>query len=107
MSNQNLEALVSTLSAQVVQQGQQIAELQKQLADMQKATSCDFKIKNNEIFIKEEVIKSENFYINSDGNSGFSLTHNMNVKNNREPEGGDDVIFVDKLTAPPIKLRSY
>ncbi|EMI6367310.1 hypothetical protein RX533_003120 [Proteus mirabilis] len=41
MSNQNLEALVSTLSAQVVQQGQQIAELQKQLADMQKATSCD------------------------------------------------------------------
>ncbi|WP_395765770.1 hypothetical protein ACH194_07130 [Proteus mirabilis] len=41
MSNQNLEALVSTLSAQVVQQGQQIAELQKQLADMQKATSCE------------------------------------------------------------------
>ncbi|SPY93799.1 Uncharacterised protein [Proteus mirabilis] len=40
MSNQDLEALVSTLSAQVVQQGQQIAELQKQLADMQ-LTSCD------------------------------------------------------------------
>ncbi|UBH60552.1 hypothetical protein [Proteus vulgaris] len=40
MSNQNLEMLVNTLSAQVVQQGQQIAELQKQLADMQKATSC-------------------------------------------------------------------
>ena len=43
MSNQNLEALVSTLSAQVVQQGQQIAELQKQLADMQ-LTSCDFQV---------------------------------------------------------------
>lgn len=43
MSNQNLEALVSTLSAQVVQQRQQIAELQKQLADMQ-LTSCDFQV---------------------------------------------------------------
>lgn len=43
MSNQNLEALVSTLSAQAVQQGQQIAELQKQLADMQ-LTSCDFQV---------------------------------------------------------------
>lgn len=41
MINQNLEVLVSTLSAQVERQGQQIAELQKQLADMQKATSCE------------------------------------------------------------------
>ncbi|WP_350632397.1 hypothetical protein [Providencia stuartii] len=24
----------------------------------------------------------------------------------KSPEGGDDVIFVDKLTAPPMKLRS-
>ncbi|MBI6529088.1 hypothetical protein JEP40_08165 [Proteus vulgaris] len=56
MSNQNLEVLVSTLSAQVVKQEHQIAELQKQLADMQKATSCYFQIKNNEIFIKEAVI---------------------------------------------------
>ena len=56
MSNKNLEVLVSTLSAQVERQGQQIVELQKQLADMQKATSCDFQIKNNEIFIKEAVI---------------------------------------------------
>lgn len=24
----------------------------------------------------------------------------------KPPEGGDDVIFVDKLTAPPMKLRS-
>lgn len=55
MSNRNLEVLVSTLSAQVQQQGQQIAELQKQLASMQ-LTSCDFQIKNNEIFIKEVVI---------------------------------------------------
>ena len=44
MSNQNLEVLVSALSAQVERQGQQIAELQKQLADMQKATSCDFQV---------------------------------------------------------------
>ncbi|EPL6277130.1 hypothetical protein [Proteus mirabilis] len=43
MSNQNLEVLVSTLSAQVERQGQQIAELQKQLADMQ-LTSCDFQV---------------------------------------------------------------
>ncbi|WP_311748572.1 hypothetical protein [Proteus columbae] len=41
MSNQNLEVLVSTLSAQVERQGQQIAALQKQLADMQKETSCE------------------------------------------------------------------
>lgn len=41
MSNQNLEMLVNTLSAQVVKQEHQIAELQKQLADMQKATSCE------------------------------------------------------------------
>lgn len=47
MSNQNLEVLVNTLSAQVVQQGQQIVELQKQLADMQKATSCDDKLKRH------------------------------------------------------------
>ncbi|HEK0786508.1 TPA: hypothetical protein SMP78_000636 [Proteus mirabilis] len=40
MSNQSLEVLVSTLSAQVVKQEHQIAELQKQLADMQKATIC-------------------------------------------------------------------
>ncbi|ODQ08183.1 MULTISPECIES: hypothetical protein [Enterobacterales] len=40
MSNQNLEVLVNTLSAQVVQQGHQIAELQKQLASMQ-LTSCE------------------------------------------------------------------
>lgn len=47
MSNQNLEVLVSTLSAQVERQGQQIAELQKQLADMRKATSCDDKLKRH------------------------------------------------------------
>ncbi|WP_342639808.1 hypothetical protein [Proteus faecis] len=47
MSNQNLEVLVNTLSAQVVQQGQQIAELQKQLADMQKATSCELDVISN------------------------------------------------------------
>lgn len=113
-SNGNVIAKFATLKSELLLSTPSIADLakrieslEKQLADMQKATSCDFKIKNNEIFIKEEVIKSENFYINSDGNSGFSLTHNMNIKNNREPEGGDDVIFVDKLTAPPIKLRSY
>ncbi|WP_311749661.1 hypothetical protein [Proteus terrae] len=33
-----------------------IESLEKQLADMQKATSCYFQIKNNEIFIKEDVI---------------------------------------------------
>ncbi|EPJ9196981.1 hypothetical protein N4315_000318 [Proteus mirabilis] len=49
MSNQNLEVLVSTLSAQVERQGQQIAELQKQLADMQKATSCDLDILSTRI----------------------------------------------------------
>lgn len=86
MSNQNLEVLVSTLSAQVVQQGQQIAELQKQLADMQKATSCYFQIKNNETFIKEAVIKSDNFHLNSNGDSCFTLTHGANVKNNKETE---------------------
>ncbi|HCR3457421.1 hypothetical protein ACFYLL_17885 [Proteus mirabilis] len=62
MSNQNLEVLVNTLSAQVVSQGYQIAELQKQLADMQKATSCELEaiknamlmaISNNSIEIKE------------------------------------------------------
>lgn len=56
MVNQNLEVLVDKLLFQVAQQGLQIVELQKQLADMQKATSCDFQIKNNEIFIKEAVI---------------------------------------------------
>ncbi|MFB0770387.1 hypothetical protein [Proteus cibi] len=49
MSNKNLEALVSTLSAQVVKQEHQIAELQKQLADMQKATSCDLDILSTRI----------------------------------------------------------
>ncbi|WIF73837.1 hypothetical protein QN092_08170 [Proteus vulgaris] len=107
MSNQNLEALVSTLSAQVVQQGHQIVELQKQLADMQKATSCeldDIRETRNKIFssaleqsdyaaarldqlfIKEAVIKSDNFHLNSNGNSVFSLTHGANVKNNKETE---------------------
>ncbi|MBG3131757.1 hypothetical protein I4674_18470 [Proteus mirabilis] len=56
MSNQSLEVLVDKLLFQVAQQGLQIVELQKQLADMQKATSCDFQIKNNEIFIKDAVI---------------------------------------------------
>lgn len=49
MINQNLEVLVSALSAQVERQGQQIAELQKQLADMQKATSCDLDILSTRI----------------------------------------------------------
>ncbi|ENQ1001459.1 hypothetical protein [Proteus mirabilis] len=61
MSNQNLEVLVNTLSAQVVSQGYQIAELQKQLASMQ-LTSCELEvikntmlmaISNNSIEIKE------------------------------------------------------
>ncbi|EEG85598.1 hypothetical protein PROPEN_02405 [Proteus penneri ATCC 35198] len=61
MSNQHLEVLVSTLSAQVVQQGHQIAELQKQLASMQ-LTSCELEainsatlvaISNNSIEIKK------------------------------------------------------
>lgn len=51
MNNQNLEMLVNTLSAQVVQQGQQIAGLQKQLADMQKATSCELDIIKNTALI--------------------------------------------------------
>lgn len=54
MSNQNLEVLVNTLSAQVVQQGQQIAELQTQLASMQ-LTSCELDVisSNNSIEIKK------------------------------------------------------
>lgn len=107
MSNQNLEVLVDKLLFQVAQQGLQIVELQKQLADMQKATSCDLgaiRETHNEIissaleqsdyaaarldqlFIKEAVIKSDNFHLNSNGDSCFTLTHGANVKNNKETE---------------------
>ncbi|ENN8404541.1 hypothetical protein ACQDBC_002451 [Proteus mirabilis] len=59
MSNQNLEVLVNTLSAQVVSQGYQIAELQKQLASMQ-LTSCfsnkQYKLQSVENHIGLEVI---------------------------------------------------
>ncbi|QKJ48938.1 hypothetical protein G9394_10390 [Proteus vulgaris] len=47
MSNQNLEVLVNTLSAQVMQQ---IAELQKQLASMQ-LTSCELEVINSATLI--------------------------------------------------------
>ncbi|EMZ5055789.1 hypothetical protein ABDX07_003407 [Proteus mirabilis] len=67
MSNQNLEVLVSTLSAQVVQQGQQIAELQKQLADMQ-LTSCELEDIDNASKENAQLIESLKLAITSTKN---------------------------------------
>lgn len=83
-----------------------IEVLEKQLASMQ-LTICDLdnirETRNetfssaleqsdyaaarlDQLFIKEAVIKSDNFHLNSNGDSCFTLTHGANVKNNKETE---------------------